>query len=369
MNFNDIRKVFFDIILLFIIIISFIGCGANSDQNIRKFRYRLATDPPTLDPIHTTDTSSATIVFRIFEGLVDLDPVTLDIIPSIAESWEISDDGLTYTFHLKKGVKFHNGREVKSDDFRYSFERCLIPDNMSERTWIFDPIKGSEEMLNGSAGALEGMKTPNDYTVIIELEKPFAPFLSYLSLDSARVVARESIQDNQFIPIGTGPFMFISWEHDIRVSLAAFQDYHNGKIELEYVDYEIIPDVGVAFQKFIAGELDLVNEIPPGQLRLISERYPDAIKIWPFLRNEYIGFNHTKPPFKDNLKLRQAFCWAVDRQRIVDDLYESAGIPANCVLPPGMKERDDKIEGYGYNLEESGGTSRRGRLSRRKGPA
>ena len=329
-------------------------CGSTPDDSTRIFRYRLATDPPALDTIHTTDTSSAAIVFRMFEGLVEQDPLTLEVIPALAESWEISGDGLTYTFHLKKGVKFHNGREVTSADFRYSFERCLTPENMSERSWVLAPIKGAEEMLKGDAETLYGMKTPDDYTVILELEKPFAPFLSYLAMEAGRVVAREGVKEDRFEPIGTGPFRFISWKHDIRVSLEAFEEYHGEPAGIKRVDYEVIPDVGVAFQKFVAGELDLVDEIPPGQFRLIQERYPEAVKVWPFLRNEYIGFNHMRPPFKDNLKLRQALCWAVDRQRIVDDIYEGAALTANCILPPGMKERDDTIEGYGFDLEKAG---------------
>ncbi len=351
MNYNSIFLK--NILLLLLIIIGSISCDSGTDDTRRIFRYRLAADPPTLDPIHTTDTSSATVVFRIFEGLVELDPITFEVVPAIAERWEISKDGLQYIFHLKKGIKFHNGREVKSDDFRFSFERCLTPENMSERSWVLKPIKGADEMLEGKAITLSGIQTPDDYTVILNLEKPFAPFLSYISMEAARVVAREGVSKDNFIPIGTGPFKFIGWDHDIRVSLEAFEDYHKGKVEIERVDFEIVPDVGVAFQKFVAGEFDLVNEIPPGQLRLIQERYPDAVYVWPFLRIEYIGFNHTRPPFKDNLKLRQALCWAVDRQRIADDLYEGAAIPANCIIPPGMKERDDMIKGYGFDLEKA----------------
>ena len=160
------------------------GCGTSPENGPRVFRYRLASDPPSLDTIHCTDTSSATIVLKIFEGLVDQDPATMEIIPALAEKWEISEDGLTYTFHLKKGVFFHNGREVTSADFRYNFERCLLPGNRSERSWVLAPIKGAQEMLKGKAGSLSGMETPDDYTVILRLEKPFAPFLSYLAMEA-----------------------------------------------------------------------------------------------------------------------------------------------------------------------------------------
>ncbi len=336
-----------------LLMVTLTGCGSGTDDGIQTFRYRLATDPPSIDPIHTTDTSSATIVFRIFEGLVDLDPVTLEVVPAIAERWEISENGMTYIFHLKRGVTFHNGREVTSADFRYSFERCLTPENISERSWVLAPIKGAEDMLAGNADTLTGMETPDDYTVILRLEKPFAPFLSYICMEAARVSARESETAKGYVPIGTGPYKFIDWQHDIRVSLEAYEGYHGDVPAIKRVDYEIVPDVGVAYQKFLAGELDLVNEIPPGQLRFISERLPDSVKMWPFLRNEYIGFNHTRPPFKDNLKLRQALSWAVDRESIVEELYEGAATPANCVLPPGMKERDDTIDIYGFDLDKA----------------
>jgi len=330
-----------------------VSCGGPPDDGVRVFRYRLGSDPPSLDPIHCYDTSSATIVLKIFEGLVDQEPATLEVVPALAESWEISGDGLTYTFHLKKGVRFHNGREVTSEDFRFNFERCLLPENRSERSWVLSPIKGAKEMTAGKSRTLAGMETPDDYTVVLHLEKPFAPFLSYLAMEAARVAAREGIDGDDFIPIGTGPFKYISWDHGIRVSLEANRGYHGGEVGLGRVDFEVIPDVGVAFQKFVAGELDLVDEIPPGQLTLIRERYPDTVKTWPYLRIEYIGFNHTRPPFRNNVKLRRALSYAVDRKSIVESLYEGAARVPTGILPPGIPGRDESIEGYRYDPEKA----------------
>lgn len=336
-------------VIIALMVLTVTGCGNDAVEGPDAFRYRLASDPPSLDPIHSTDTTSATIVLKIFDGLVDQDPETLKIIPSLAESWEISDDALTYTFHLKQGVRFHNGREVTSADVRYNFERCLTPSNRSERSWVLTPIKGAKELLAGSVQTLEGLETPDDSSVIIHLETPFAPFLSYLALESARVAAREGIESESFQPIGTGPFKFVSWEHDIRVIVDCNKDYHGGSVSLERVEFEIIPDVGVAFQKFIAGELDFVDEIPPGQLKLIKEKYPESVRMWPYIRIEYVGFNQTRPPFKDNTKLRQALSWAVDRKSIVESLFEGAAEIPTGILPPGIPGRDDSLEGYGYD--------------------
>ncbi len=335
------------------IILSNAGCGSSPDMDSTVFRYRLASDPPSLDPIHSTDTTSATIILKVFEGLVDLNPVTLDIVPALAESWDISDDGIVYTFHMKRGVRFHNGREVTAQDVRWNFERCLTPRNRSGRSWVLAPIRGSEAMLNGDADSLSGLDTPDDYTVIITLTKPFAPFLSYLSLEAARVGAHESFETDEIEPIGTGPFRFMSWNHGIRVSLEANPDWHGGAVGLERIDFEVIPDVGVAFQKFVTGELDFVDEIPPGQLKLIRERHPEAVRMWPYLRIEYVGLNHSRPPFKDNLKLRQAFSWAVDRTSIVESLFEGAAEIPTGILPPGIPGRDDTIDGYGYDPEQA----------------
>lgn len=339
--------------MLLLCLIIAAACGAPPETENNVFFYRLASDPPSLDPIHTTDTTSATVVMKIFEGLVDQDPLTLKIIPALAESWDVSDDALSYTFHLKQGVKFHNGREVTSADFRYNFERCLTRENRSERSWVLQPIKGAKAMLAGEADTLVGMETPDDYTVILRLEEPYAPFLSYLAMEAGRVAASEGIDGDSFTPVGTGPFKFISWDHGIRVSVAANESWHGGEVGIPRVDFEVIPDVGVAFQKFVAGELDFVEEIPPGQLELIKERYPDSVRMWPYLRIEYVGFNMTRPPFKDNPTLRKALSHAVDRKSIVESLFEGAAEIPTGILPPDIPGRDESIKGYSYDPEKA----------------
>ncbi|MFC1561171.1 ABC transporter substrate-binding protein [Candidatus Latescibacterota bacterium] len=325
------------------------GCGGATQDSGNVFRYRLGSDPPSIDLIHCTDTTSATIVMKIFEGLVDQDPVTLEVIPALAESWDISNNGLTYTFHLIKGVQFHNGREVTSADFRFNFERCLTPENRSEESYVLTPIRGAKAMLAGEVDTLEGIETPDDYTVILHLEEPYAPFLDYLTMGAGRVAAKEGIDGDNFTPIGTGPFKFVSREHGIRVTVEANENWRGGEVGVKKVEFEVIPDVGVAFQKFVAGELDFVGEIPPNQLKLIQERYPGIVKMWPCIRVEYVGFNHTRPPFKDNPTLRRAFSYAVDRTSIVEILFEGAAEEPTGILPPGIPGRDDSIEGYPYD--------------------
>jgi peptide/nickel transport system substrate-binding protein/oligopeptide transport system substrate-binding protein len=208
-------------------------------------------------------------------------------------------------------------------------------------------------MLEGKTSHLSGMETPDDSTVILRLDTPFAPFLSYLALESARVVARESVRGDTFTPIGTGPFRFVEWNHDIRVSIEAFPGYHGVGAGIQRVDFEVVPESGVALMKLVVGELDLVNETPPGQFALIRKKYGKYVRMWPYLRIEYIGFNLTRPPFKGNRKLRQALAWAVDRKGIAETMYEGTAMLATSILPPGIPGRDSSIAGYGYAPEKA----------------
>ncbi len=333
------------------------GCSGDKTYTPKSFRYRLGTDPPTLDPAYSTDTSSAAIVLHIYDGLVRFDPETMDVIPAVAESWEISEDGLDYVFHLKRGVKFHNKREVKAEDFKYSFERVLSPKTGSPRTWVLEPILGSLEFMEGNADNLYGVNVIDDYTLKIRLEKPFAPFLAQLCMEAASAVPVEEVErwgeDFTSHPVGCGPYRFVEWNHDINVKLEAFDEYYDRVPQLKSVEYVVVPDVSVAYQKYLAGELDLLNEIPPGQLKATVDRYPDEVKVWPVLTIYYLGFNHSKPPFKDNLKLRQAICYAIDRESICQVIQEGAATPAKGILPPGIPGHDPTIEGYEFDLDRA----------------
>ena len=152
---------------------------------------------------------SVTVIQQVFDGLVQFDK-DLNIIPAIAKSWKISPDGLTYTFYLREGVKFHNGREVTAKDFVYSFTRILDPETKSSSSDFFDRILGAKEFMDRKAKEVKGLIAEDKYTLKIILSEPYAPFISILAMKGAKVVPREEIEKSGIdfgkSPVGTGPF-------------------------------------------------------------------------------------------------------------------------------------------------------------------
>jgi len=321
------------------------------------FKYRLATDPPTLDPALSTDTTSAAVILKIHDGLVQFDPITLEVIPAIAKSWKISEDGLHYTFFLRPDVTFHNGRLLTAQDVKYSFQRTLDPKTQSGRTFVLDPIEGSDDFMSRAASEVTGIKILDDLTIRLTLTKPFAPFLAQLCMEAASIVPKEACENSSVTlsskSVGCGPFKFVSWKHDVEIILEKNTDYYASKPGIDILKYRIIQSVPTAFEEYKANGLDLLDQIPTGQIQVIRKKYPDDLKIWPYLSIYYIGLNQSKPPFKDNVSLRQAMNYAIDRSKICQAIKEGLAYPVAGVLPPGIPGHDDKLEGYPYDPERA----------------
>ncbi|MFC1735322.1 ABC transporter substrate-binding protein [Candidatus Hydrogenedentota bacterium] len=342
------------------------GPGSEAGENNAKLqdvegaavlRVRMKTDPPSIDPAHGTDTSSAFLQECIFDGLVQLDPVTLEVVPAVAKSWEIFDGGRGYTFHLRKGVKFHNGREVTSEDFRYSFERLVNRKTRAERAWVVSMLSGSADFASGKSLNISGIETPDPYTVILKIDEPSAIFLPQLTMANAGAVPKEEAEKwgEEFTahPMGCGPFKFVSWRSDIDVVLEAFGDYYDGKPAIPKVEFRILPDDSVAYSEYKTGGLDLLNPLPNGRLRDIQAELPGEVDLVPTLGTYFLSFNLEHEPFKGNKKLRQAFNYAINKKAICEVLEEGRCVPATGVLPPGMPGHNPELVGYPYDLEKA----------------
>ncbi|SKA10305.1 ABC transporter substrate-binding protein [Selenihalanaerobacter shriftii] len=370
------------VLLLGLLVLTVVGCGQQGgDQNqgadqkqqeetapkeVKEedkfggvFEGRVASDPPSLDPAHITDTTSHKVAMNIYDGLVEFDK-DLKVVGAIAKSWDVSDDGLIWTFKLKKDVKFHNGDLVTAEDFVYSFTRMVNPETKSERAWLFNNIKGVEEFQNGKTDRVEGIKATDEYTLKITLKEPFTPFLSVLAMPNAAVVSKKAIEkygvDYGNNPVGTGPFKFKEWQHDNKVVLEAHKDYFAGRPYLDKVVYRVIPEASPAFAEYEQGNIyTLVDgDIPMGQMQrvLTSEKFSDELVKIPFLGTYYFGINTNKEPF-DNLKVRKALNYAVNKKAIAKVLKNGTVKPASGILPPGMPGYNEDIEGYPYDQEKA----------------
>jgi peptide/nickel transport system substrate-binding protein/oligopeptide transport system substrate-binding protein len=310
------------------------------------------SDPPTLDPANATDTTSSAIIRQVFDGLLELDE-KLTPVAALAAKWTISNDQRTYTFFLRRGVKFHNGRELKAADVKYSFERAA----KGKRPWVFEKIRGARDYIKGSAGEIVGIRVVDDATVEIRLDRPFAPFLHLIAYDAASVVPREEVEKRggNFAsqPVGTGAFRFAAWRRDDQVVVERFPEHFRGPAHLERVIFRIIPAEITRYQEYRAGQLDL-TDIPTGHCQQVKAdpQLKSDVAIWPTLGTHAVRFNVERAPFND-VRVRRAVAHAVDPSIIVDRLLEGCVPPAQGILPPSLPGFSPGVKRLPLDLERS----------------
>ena len=299
--------------------------------------------------IQTADVQKTTkdyeVPWNIYDRLVEVkvaEDGTSSIVPSLAESWEISPDGLEYTFHLAQGVKFHNGNDFTAEDVRYTFNRMLTEEG-AMNTEAVDQIKGAAELLAGEAETLEGVEVIDDYTVKITLKEPFAAFLACISTAGASIYDSEATEaaGDQFgmdpaLTVGTGPFKFASWTLNDRIVMVRNEEYWKGAAQLPGVVIRIIPDTETQTMMFENGELDIIDlDYVTDAVDRFTATYPDQIVQAPRVGITYLTMNHNKEPFQDP-KVRKAVQMAVDKQAILDALYGGRGQVEYGIIPHGL---------------------------------
>lgn len=313
---------------------------STSGKNILRLPGRGAGDPPTLDPALTGDATSAEFVVEIFSGLVTLDR-NLKVVPDIAEKWEVSSDGKTYTFYLRKEVKFHDGRPVTAQDFKYSFERAANPALASPtaETYLGD-IVGVKDKLARKAQSISGVEVVDDYTLKITIDAPKAYFLAKMTYPVAFVVDKNNVERGGRTwtdkPNGTGPYKLKEYVRAQRLILARNENFYaDPKPQVDEVQY--ILGGGSVMTMYENGDLDSVyvtiNDIE--RVSDVNSPLNKELFVGPEFSTDFIVFNTRKPPF-DDPKVRQAFALAIDRAKIVDVVFRKMAVPATGILPPGM---------------------------------
>ena len=355
-------------IVAILFVVSLTACKRYSeDEGLSIFRYNEAAGITSMDPAYARDLANIWACNQIFDGLVKLND-DLGVEPSVARSWEISEDGLTYTFTLRNDVYFHpdeafaekNGRKVTAHDFEYSFYRILNPELAVPGAWVFNNV------------ADNGFLALNDSCFIIQLEQPFMPFLGLLSMQYCNVVPQEVVayygKDFRKHPVGCGPFQFKYWKEGVKLVLHRNPRYYEQDEEgtsLPYLDAVAVTfliDKQSAFLQFVQGKIDFLSGIdasykdelltPEGRL---NPAYADKIYLLrePYLNTEYLGImvdtSMHEPeynPLKNKL-IRQAINVGFDRVKMMRYLRNNIGIPGHGgIIPAGMPAFDQDMS-YG----------------------
>jgi ABC-type transport system substrate-binding protein len=345
----------------FFIITLFTACSQQySNDDLAIFKYNESSGIATLDPAFAKDQATIWACNQLFNGLVQLDN-QLNVKPSIANSWHISDDALAYTFSLRNDVVFHDdalfengkGRKVIAQDFEYSFKRLLDKDLAAPGAWVLTNVKN--------------FKAVNDSTFSIELITPFPAFLSLLSMQYCSVVPKEIVEERDFnrLPIGTGPFQFQLWEDGVKLVFRKNPNYFE-KAEGEQLPYldavaiTFIKDKQSAFLQFIQGKLDFISGIDASYKDEILTRtgelqgkYKEKVVLQsqPYLNTEYLGFLMDSPL---PLEIRQAINYGFDRVKMLKYLRNNIGTPANQgFVPMGLPSFSENLKGFNYNPEKA----------------
>ena len=365
-------------IIVFNIFLLLTGCGnVEKQQDLMVFRYNEDVSVTTLDPAFVKSQSEIWIVSQLFEGLVSLDN-ELHTIPCIAKNWDISNQGKTYTFHLRNDVVFHSNPQINSGksrklcakDFEYSFYRLINPSTASPGSWVFnDKINAPDDFNNIESDSSKCFRAINDSTFQINLIKPFPPLLSLLSMPYCFAVPKELANDKSFRlnPVGSGPFKFKLWEENVKLILLKNEEYHLEQLpKLDAINIDFIQNKQLAFMNFVQGKYDFFNGLEGSYKDEVlqangdlQDKYRDKFSLEkePFLNTEYIGFIlDAKGNNNLNKKLvRQALNYAIQKEKMINNLRNGIGTPANGGFIPKGLPGNICGQGYSFNLEKAKG--------------
>jgi oligopeptide transport system substrate-binding protein len=306
-----------------------------------------STNPRDYDPATEHDSGDK----RLYSGLVSLD-TNLNLVPELAASWDISPDGTVYTFHIRTNAKFHDGRAVAAQDVIYSWERAAKPATQSDTvlTYLGD-IVGVAQMQAGTADHISGLKAIDDHTlqVTIDAAKPY--FLYKLTMPVAFVLDQKNVESgaNWYrTPNGTGPYKLTRWDTGQLMVYTANQDFYLGAPSIPQIVVELFSGIGINL--FESGEIDMTGISSSDVARVLDPTDPLHPDVYSgvSLCTEYVVFDVTKPPF-DDVKVRQAFSMAFDRQKYIDVVNNGVGIPAVGLYPPALPGYNLNLQGLPYD--------------------
>jgi peptide/nickel transport system substrate-binding protein len=310
----------------------------------------LVAEPTSLDPGQLTDINSMKLLGALYDTLVRFKPNSFDLAPSLALSWDVSADLMTYTFKLRPGVKFHDGTDFNADSVKFTYDRLLDPNHPYADTGPFP-------FAAGYYGSIAQTTVIDPQTVQFHLKRPDSALINAFTLNTGRIVSPQAVMTSRknFAqnPVGTGPFKFVGWDHDVRISLTANVDYWDGAPALSQLVFRPLADEQTRITEFLSGGVDVIFDVPPDNIDQVQSLPNASFVAQPGPHVWWVTLNTKKPPF-DNLLVRQAANFAVNKDALTQDILKGTGTPAVGPIPPAITwAYTNQVTQYAYDPDRA----------------
>jgi oligopeptide transport system substrate-binding protein len=337
-------------VLLFICL-AIASCGGSAEpgSSASVLHRGLDSEPESLDPHKVRSTQAADVLRDIGEGLLGYSE-TGELLPAAATSWEVSEDGLTYTFQLRPEARWSNGDTVTAEHFVFSLRRLVDPATAAFYAQALEAIVNSQEVVAGELPASDlGVEAIDPLTLKVSLQQPTPYLLGLLTYPNTFPVHPGSVAEHgdAFSRAGNllsnGAYVLASWEPGSVLELVRNEHYwNNAETALDAVHHHVLTQEVTEYNRYRAGELHVTGNVPPEKMKQVREEIPDELFISTYLGVYYYGFNLTKPPFKNNPQLREALSMAIDRGVLVEKITGRGEVPAYSWVPPGVDNYDPR---------------------------
>ena len=358
------RKLLYAVGLLVLASFTLAACQAAEPAEEVVITFAQSADAGTLDPANQTSANSLAPASHIYEGLIGFSPGTTETIPALATSWDVSDDKLEWTFHLREGVKFHDGTDFDADAVVFNFERWWDLDNQYNQGadqfiywgYMFEGFK------QDGTSVMAGIEKIDDSTVLLTLSRPNASLLNTLTMENFRFASPTAVREQgdnygtaEGLAIGTGPLLVEEWVQEDHITLARYDDYWGDAATPDKVIYQVIPDTSAAFLALQAGDIDGLSmwaSPSPDDIEAAKSDPNLQVLYNPGLNVGYLGLNHAKE-WLQNLDVRTAIAHAIDKQAIIDAIYPGDAVPASQFEPESLWGYNSGITDYAYDPDKA----------------
>jgi len=310
----------------------------------------MVAEPTSLDPGQLTDINSMKLLGALYDTLVRFKPNSFDLAPSLATDWTVSPDLTIYTFKLRQGVRFHDGTDFNADAVKFTYDRLLDPNHPYADTGPFP-------FAAGYYGSIAQTNVLDPYTVQFQLKKPDGALINAFTLNTGRIVSPTAVQTTRkgFAqnPVGTGPFKFVQWDHDVRIGLTANADYWDGAPALSQMIFRPLADEQTRITEFLSGGVDIIFDVPPDNIDQVQNNSAAVFLAQPGPHVWWVTLNTTRPPF-NNAMVRQAVNYAVNKDALTQDILKNTGTPSVGPIPPAITwAYTDQVTHYPYDPDKA----------------